>query len=239
MNIVKLNNGVAVTTTSAISAGTDNEHASVILLVRKYLDDFEEFGGVRFEIEPFETAGGEQSREVGVLNEEQATLLLTYMRNSDIVRAFKKRLVKEFWEAKRKQPKFDPSTLTRIDILKLAMESEEARIKAEAEVLALTHVIEEQKPAVEFVDRFVEAKSAKGFREVAKILGIKERTFITDLANDKIIFKQGSNWLPMADHQHAGRFVVKTGEANGHAFHQCRFTPEGIAWVAKRYAKAA
>ena len=30
-------------------------------------------------------------------------------------------------------PKFDPATLTRIDILKLAMESEEARIKAEAE----------------------------------------------------------------------------------------------------------
>lgn len=97
--------------------------------------------------------------------------------------------------------------------------------------------LEQQQPAVEFVDRFVEAKSAKGFREVAKILGIKERDFIADLAQGEVIFKQGSNWLPMAHHQHAGRFTVKTGEANGHAFVQTRFTPEGIAWVAKRYSK--
>lgn len=95
--------------------------------------------------------------------------------------------------------------------------------------------LEAQRPAVEFVDRFVEAKSAKGFREVAKILGVPERKFIADLADRKIIFKQGSNWLPMADHQHAGYFTVKTGEANSHAFVQTRFTPEGIAWIAKRY----
>lgn len=99
-------------------------------------------------------------------------------------------------------------------------------------------LIEQQKPAVEFVDRFVEAKSAKGFREVAKILGVKEREFIAHLADSKIIFKQGSNWLPFADYT-PRYFTVKTGESNGHAFTQTRFTPEGIAWVAKRYSKAA
>lgn len=98
-------------------------------------------------------------------------------------------------------------------------------------------LIEAQQPAVEFVDRFVETKSAKGFREVAKILGVKEREFIDGLASAKIIFKQGSSWLPMAEHQHNGYFTVKTGEANGHAFTQTRFTPEGIAWVARRYSK--
>lgn len=116
--------------------------------------------------------------------------------------------------------------------LRLAAEQAE---QIEAQQLQL----EAQRPAVEFVDRFVEAKSAKGFREVAKILGVKEREFIAGLAADKIIFKQGANWLPMAEHQHAGRFTVKTGEANGHAFHQCRFTPDGIAWVAKRYSTSA
>lgn len=99
-------------------------------------------------------------------------------------------------------------------------------------------LIEAQKPAVEFVDWFVEAKSAKGFREVAKLLGVREREFIADLANKKIIFKQGANWLPTDEHQHAGYFTVKTGEANGHAFVQTRFTPEGIAWIAKRYSKS-
>ncbi len=98
-------------------------------------------------------------------------------------------------------------------------------------------LIEQQRPAVEFLDRFVEARSDKGFREVAKILGIKEREFISALEKDQIIFRQGPNILPFAHYQHAGYFTVKTGEAQGHAFMQTRFTPAGIAWVAKRFDK--
>lgn len=98
-------------------------------------------------------------------------------------------------------------------------------------------LIEQQRPAVEFLDRFVEAKSDKGFREVAKILGIKEREFIHTLESDSIIFRQGPNILPFAHYQHAGYFTVKTGEAQGHAFMQTRFTPAGIAWIAKRFDK--
>lgn len=116
------------------------------------------------------------------------------------------------------------------EALRLAAEQAE-----QIEVQAL--LLEQQQPAVEFVDRFVEAKSAKGFREVAKILGVPEREFIKILADQRIIFKQGSNWLPMAEHQKIGRFTVKTGEANGHAFTQTRFTPEGLAWIANLIAK--
>lgn len=98
MTIVIIKDGADVASTAVIAAGTENEHASVIALVRKYQADFEEFGRVRFEIEPFETAGGTQSREVALLDEPQATLLLTFMRNTEIVRTFKKKLVREFWE---------------------------------------------------------------------------------------------------------------------------------------------
>ncbi|WP_345956570.1 Rha family transcriptional regulator [Pseudomonas fulva] len=98
MTIVIIKDGAAVASTIVIAAGTENEHASVIALVRKYQADFEEFGRVRFEIEPFETAGGMQAREVALLDEPQATLLLTFMRNTEIVRAFKKKLVREFWD---------------------------------------------------------------------------------------------------------------------------------------------
>lgn len=142
---------------------------------------------------------------------------------------FTARIVDRWQELEAKQGHTIPQTMAQA--LRLAADQAE---QIEAQKL----LIEQQKPAVEFVDRFVEAKSAKGFREVAKILGIKEREFIAALANDKVIFKQGSNWLPMADHQHAGRFTVKTGESNGHAFAQTRFTPEGIAWVAKRYSRS-
>lgn len=98
MTIVTIKDGDAVTTTLAIAEGTLNDHASVIKLVRTYQADLEDFGRVGFEIQPFATAGGEQTREVAILNEPQSTLLLTFMRNTDIVRAFKKKLVREFWE---------------------------------------------------------------------------------------------------------------------------------------------
>jgi len=57
-------------TTSLVVAGeTGNEHASVIKLVRDNADDLNEVGRVRFEIRPFETAGGTQRREVAELDE--------------------------------------------------------------------------------------------------------------------------------------------------------------------------
>ena len=90
--------GMPVTTTVAIAEGVQLKHKNVIAMVREYLNDLEEFGRVAFETRPFETHGGTQHREIALLNEQQSTLLMTYMRNSDIVRAFKKRLVKAFWD---------------------------------------------------------------------------------------------------------------------------------------------
>lgn len=90
--------GELMTTTVAIADGISRDHASVIRLVREHLEDIEDFGRVRFEIQPFETSGGIQRREVAMLSEPQATLLLTFMRNGDVVRAFKKRLVRTFFE---------------------------------------------------------------------------------------------------------------------------------------------
>lgn len=98
-DLVTLHNGQLVTTTLAIAEGTENEHASVIALARKYQKDLEEFGPCRFEIDVVKRPqGGGSEREIAILNEQQSTLLLTYMRNSDIVRAFKKRLVRRFYE---------------------------------------------------------------------------------------------------------------------------------------------
>tara|TARA_R100000687_G_scaffold30399_1_gene25127 strand:- start:530 stop:1315 length:786 start_codon:yes stop_codon:yes gene_type:complete len=90
--------GELLTTTAAIAEGVERDHASVIRLVRDNLEDLEDFGRVGFEIQPLATPGGTQRREVASLNEPQATLLLTFMRNSDIVRSFKKRLVRTFYE---------------------------------------------------------------------------------------------------------------------------------------------
>ncbi|CAB5525966.1 Uncharacterized phage-encoded protein [Pseudomonas putida] len=94
MNLVTIKDGDAVTTTLAVALGTQNDHASVIKLVRSYQADLEEFGLLDFKSE---STGGRPT-EYAFLTEPQATLLLTFMRNTEIVRAFKKKLVREFWE---------------------------------------------------------------------------------------------------------------------------------------------
>ncbi|WP_375627563.1 Rha family transcriptional regulator [Bartonella sp. PS17NMGDW] len=100
-NLVTIDNaGIAVTTSLKIAEGVGNTHKTVIQLVRQNIEDFEEFGRVAFEMLPFGTKGGRQKREVAILNEPQATLLMTYMRNNDTVRAFKKALVKAFYDLK-------------------------------------------------------------------------------------------------------------------------------------------
>ncbi|WP_375653740.1 Rha family transcriptional regulator [Bartonella sp. AP19HLJMH] len=101
-NLVTINNaGIAVTTSLKIAEGVGNTHKTVIQLVRNNRKDFEEFGSLGFEIQVSKRDGkGGQKREVAILNEPQATLLMTYMRNNDTVRAFKKALVKAFYDLK-------------------------------------------------------------------------------------------------------------------------------------------
>jgi phage regulator Rha-like protein len=94
--------GQLTTTSLIVAEGVDVQHKNILGLVRKNLADFEEFGGVAFETRPFETAGGAQLRTMAVLNRDQALLLMTYLRNSAVVRDFKKRLIRAFTEMERR-----------------------------------------------------------------------------------------------------------------------------------------
>jgi phage antirepressor YoqD-like protein len=99
--------------------------------------------------------------------------------------------------------------------------------------------LEAAKPAVEFVDRYCDATGALGFRQVAKVLKVKEHIFRDFLIEKKIMYRLGGALAPMAAHLDAGRFVVKAGHAasNNHAFNSARFTPKGVNWVAGEFAK--
>lgn len=80
-----------------LSQGLGQQHRAVIQLARKHEAHLAELGRVAFEMAPFETNGGTQQREVAMLNEHQATLLIALMRNSKRVIGFKIGLVKEFY----------------------------------------------------------------------------------------------------------------------------------------------
>lgn len=85
------------TTSEVIAEAAGVKRRSVTHLIQQHKADFQEFGRVRFEITPLQTAGGIQKVTVYHLNEQQATLLMTYLKNTEQVRAFKKELVRQFY----------------------------------------------------------------------------------------------------------------------------------------------
>lgn len=98
---------------------------------------------------------------------------------------------------------------------------------------------EQAKPAVQFVEKYVDSQGLKTFREVCKTLQVKENVFREFLKDKKIMYVLNGNWAPYQNHIDAGRFSVKTGtrESNGHAYTSSRFTPKGVSWVAGEWAK--
>jgi len=82
--------------TEVIAAGMGQQHRAVMQLLRRHIAALERFGRVQFEVASFATRGGAQQREIARLNERQAMLLITMMRNTDRVVDFKVSLVAEF-----------------------------------------------------------------------------------------------------------------------------------------------
>jgi phage regulator Rha-like protein len=81
-----------------IARETENKILSVQKLITDNLYELELFGHPRFKIETVKNSVGAINEEkTYYLNEPQATLLLTFMRNNEIVKSFKIRLVKEFY----------------------------------------------------------------------------------------------------------------------------------------------
>lgn len=103
-----------------------------------------------------------------------------------------------------------------------------------------TTLIEIQKPAVEFVEKYVETDGALNFRTVAKLLGAKEADFRNFLADNKIRYRQGTKWTHYTKYGeglgNAGYFKLKTGvTTTGEAFSYSYFTPKGVEWITRKW----
>lgn len=93
-------------------------------------------------------------------------------------------------------------------------------------------------PKAEFVDRYVDATGTYGFRQVAKMLSVKENWFSDFLIEKGIMYRLSGRLTAHSGHIDAGRFVPRTGVAkNDHSFTECRFTAKGVEWVAGEIAK--
>lgn len=105
-------------------------------------------------------------------------------------------------------------------------------------VIELEHQVQLQAPKVAFVDKYVAGNGNKTFRQVAKLLQIKEYKFREFLESNRIMYKLNGEWTAYQNHVDAKRFHVKTGVSDsGHAFNHSLFTPKGIEWIAGELAK--
>lgn len=216
-------NGQLVTTSLTMTSReiaelTGKEHKNVIRDILSMLIDLQE-DALSFERIYLDSMNRQQT-EYALDRELTETLLTGYS-------AVLRRKVIARWrelESKQAAPVI-PNTLAQA--LRLAADQAD-QIERQHALLAITA------PKAAFVDQYVDATGLKGFRQVAKLLRVKENWFRKFLSDRKIMYRLGGEWVPYAPHLEAGRFEVRTGAnlTSGHAFNEAKFTPNGIKWVA-------
>ena len=85
------------TTSDVIASYAQISHHAVQQMVSKHEASLEAFGQVAFEMRALQTKGGIQEFKIYRLNEEQATLLITFLKNTEPVIKFKVELVRQFY----------------------------------------------------------------------------------------------------------------------------------------------
>lgn len=96
--LVFLKNNTPVTTSLIVAEGTGNDHKSVIRLIAEHKAQFERWRQVRFSDLQSTSPQGGRPTKVAYLNEQQATFLITLLRNNEVVINFKTELVDRFYK---------------------------------------------------------------------------------------------------------------------------------------------
>lgn len=224
--------GVAVVDTITIADGVHVEHRAVLQLIRKYLQDFEAFGRVAFEMQPFETTGGTQKREIAWLTEDQTTLLFTFLKNTEIARKLKIRLVKAFREAREEIARLQ-QTPALPDFTNPAIAA-----RAWAEQYEKNQALIEQSkidaPKVKWCDRVIAANEHMTITQAAKTLGYPPRKFKDYLRQIGFIYTNADT--PMQEQIKTGRAVLRyahytSSEGNPVEKPYTHITSKGLKWL--------
>jgi phage antirepressor YoqD-like protein len=220
-NLVVLNEQTM--TSREIADLTLSTHDSVLKSIRRYIEQ-----GV---VSPTETQyehpqNGQTYPEYRLGFRDSMFIASGYSSN------LRARIIDRWMELEAGQAKVPTPALPQTFAQALRLAAEQAEV-IESQAAAL----EAAQPAIQMVERYVEAKSSKCLSDVAKILGWKPREFIAQLAAHGVIFWRAGSWLPYQNYIDSGKFTVKTGESNGHAYHQTRVEPAGIEWLARTYGK--
>lgn len=97
--LVELRKDDVFTNSKVIAEGTGNQHESISAVIQKYENEIADFGRIDFS----DLKSGKRGRpeRIYYLNEEQATFVITLLRNSKVVVKFKKELVCQFYAMRK------------------------------------------------------------------------------------------------------------------------------------------
>jgi anti-repressor protein len=179
------------------------------------------------------TAGGEQ--DVTLIPERDVYRLVMRSRLPD-AEQFEEWVVGEVLPSIRKSGSYGVALPDFADPVAAARAwADEAEAKRSAE-----RALEQAKPAIAFVEKYVEAPAGnKTFRQVCKLLGANENRFREFLVDRSIVYYLNGEMTPFANHLDAERFSVKAGVSNHseHAYNHMTFTPKGVTWIAGEWGK--
>ncbi|NIY46799.1 phage antirepressor KilAC domain-containing protein [Cedecea colo] len=92
-------------------------------------------------------------------------------------------------------------------------------------------------PKAEFFDWYVQVNDTLGFRQLCKMLKVKEAEFRQFLLERNIMSRANGVLMPAQSHIQAGYFTVHSGTGeNKHTWAQARFTARGVKWIAGLWA---
>ena len=186
MNQLVMREGEELFTTSeVIAANAGVQHKNTLELIERNLEDLWEFGLVAFETRA-RLAGqhGGGSTRYAKLNEQQAMLILTYLKNTDRVRAFKKALVRAFFEmAKQLQA---PVARSSDEIIAAGL-LEAHKVLAQRDRALAVAV-----PKAEAYDEFIDSEGLYTIGNVGKAIGIGPVLIFTELHKAKVLMHAGS-----------------------------------------------
>ncbi len=224
---IALTSPAATMSSREIAEVVESRHDSV----KRTIERLAEKQVIRFTplVETSHDGSGARPVEVFRVNKRDSLIVV-----AQLCPEFTARIVDRWQELEDRAAKpISPAELSRMEILRMALDSEEARVKAETQLAIAA-------PKAQFVGRYVETSGLKGFREVAKLLKANEARLREFLLDKGIMYRLGSALTAYQAHIDAGRFEVKTGASEGgHAFTRTMFTPKGVTWIAGEWAKHA
>ena len=232
--------GVAVVDSVTIAEGVQVQHKNVVELIRKYTPDFEAFGPIAFETrkgKPLPQGGFAKATEIAWLNEDQTTLLFTFLKNTEIARKLKLTLVKAFRavrdELAKAQQKAIAIPQSLPEALRLAADLAEKN----------QQLIEQAKidtPKAQWCDRATAANEHMTITQAAKTLGYPPRKLKDYLRQIGFIYAGADT--PMQDQIKTGRAVLRyahytTSDGNPVEKPYTHITSKGLKWLYERMVR--